>query len=53
MYLISGILNILLACIIFALGARDMQNAVYEIPAVLALVIGCAVIFKARKQKGS
>ena len=53
MYLISGIMNILLACIIFWLGARDMSNIVYEIPAVLSMIIGCATIWKARKQKDS
>jgi hypothetical protein len=53
MYLISGIMNVLLACIIFWLGARDMNSIVYEIPAVLSLIIGRVTIWKSGKQMDS
>lgn len=51
MYWISGIVNILLLLIIFGLGNHDMQNAVYEIPAMIAVIIAWVCLIKGRKSK--
>ncbi len=47
---ISGYVNIFLLCIIFWLGKNDMTSAVYQIPAVIAVVIGWIATIKSNKQ---
>lgn len=49
MYLVSGFVNIFLLLIIISLGQRDIQNAVYVIPSIIAVIIGWVAIFKSRK----
>ena len=49
MYLVSGFVNIFLLLIIFFLGNSNMQAAVYEIPAIIAVIIGWVSIFKAAR----
>lgn len=49
MHMVSGFVNIFLLLIIIFLGQRDMQNAVYEIPAIIAVIIGWAAIFRSQK----
>lgn len=49
MYFVSGFVNLFLLLIIFSLGNHDMANAVYEIPATIAVIIGWAAIFRSRK----
>lgn len=50
MHFISGYVNIFLLLIIFWLGKHDMTNAIYEIPALLAVIIGWTALFKSRKK---
>ena len=52
MHWVSGIVNLFLLLIILCLGARDMNSAVYEIPAILAVAIGWAVLIKSRNGAG-
>ena len=49
MHMVSGFVNMFLLLIIIFLGQHDMQNAVYEIPAIIAVIIGWTAIFKSRK----
>ncbi|NLB20566.1 MAG: hypothetical protein GX829_07045 [Clostridium sp.] len=43
-------MNIFLLLIIFYLGRSDLQNAVYEFPALIAVIIGWVAIIKSRKK---
>ena len=52
MHWVSGVVNLFLLLIILCLGAQDMDSAVYEIPAVLAVVIGWVALIKSRKGAG-
>jgi len=48
MRFVSGFVNIFLLCIIFWLGNNDMTSAVYQIPAIIAVIIGWVAIFKTK-----
>ena len=49
MQFVSGFVNLFLLLIILHLGRHDKAGAVYELPAIAAMVIGWAAIFKSRK----
>lgn len=49
MRFISGIANIFLL-IIFWLGKHDMTSAIYEIPAIIAVMIAWVTIIKAKSR---
>jgi hypothetical protein len=51
MHFISGYVNIFLLLIIFWLGMHDTTSAVYEIPALLAVIMGWVALFKSRKRR--
>ncbi|MDD3346568.1 hypothetical protein [Oscillibacter sp.] len=51
MHLVSGVVNLFLLGTILWLGRHDMNNAVYEIPAMLAVVIGWVAIFRSGKRR--
>ena len=46
---VSGFVDLFLLRIILHLGRHDKAGAVYELPAIAAMVIGWAAIFKSRK----
>lgn len=50
MQYISGFVNIFLFLIIVWLGRLDMQSAVYQIPALFAVIIGWIAIIKSKKK---
>ena len=49
MQFVSGFVDLFLLRIILHLGRHDKAGAVYELPAIAAMVIGWAAIFKSRK----
>ncbi|SDI99260.1 hypothetical protein SAMN05421804_10623 [Proteiniclasticum ruminis] len=50
MQYISGFVNIFLFLIIVWLGRLDMQSAVYQFPALFAVIIGWIAIIKSKKK---
>ena len=50
MHYISGFVNIFLFLIILWLGWFDMQSAVYQFPALFAVIIGWITIIKSKKK---
>lgn len=49
MQFVSGFVDLFLLRIILHLGRHDKASAVYELPAIAAMVIGWAAVFKSRK----
>lgn len=46
----SGVVNIFLLGIIFWLGNNDMTSAIYEIPAIIAVIAAWVTIIKVKKR---
>jgi len=50
MHYVSGYVNLFLLFIIFGLGIRDTQSAVYQVPAIIAVIIGWTALIKSKKK---
>lgn len=51
MHYISGFVNIFLFLIIVWLGRHDLQNAIYQFPALFAVIIGWIAIIKSKEKR--